>query len=148
MLSHKNNQATKQPVPLTAQQSEFVSGNVVCTKYGICDPNKIICNYSVFAGCEYVPVALEDATNNWVQSHNFPTIGTISYLDKLKNATSEIRKNPIARTIVEYDLGNNKTVIFLPTRAVIATHGWSECMTPEIRRHMVAQMKKYRNITL
>jgi hypothetical protein len=111
------------------------------------DPNKVMIDYDLFSLCQTIPIATEPdgQGGGWLGSVQLPAVGTLEYLRVLKKSSKQIRLNPLARTISEYNFGENSLYI-LPTLGIIASPGFSFHMNSEIRKHMAEQIKKDKSL--
>jgi hypothetical protein len=111
------------------------------------DPKKVLIDYNFFSLCEEVHVVIETKDSGWNTTEAFPTKGTLKYLSALKKMPIEFSSNPTARTISEYNFGSNSFYI-LPNMAFIAERDWVLFLTPEIRKHIVNQLKQYKKLNV
>lgn len=133
-----------------------------------CATAHVICvltEYSLFTGCERIPVALEKVTSGgWHPCVEIPkNMEVYKYLNSFRNLPVEFRKLPLSRTIMEYTLAQEYTITdkrtkkkrnfpgcalwLLPTGYMIVDGDWLSYMTPEIRHDIAKRARTYKALS-
>lgn len=135
------------------------------TMHVIADPCCVLADYSHFAGCARIPVALEKVTSGGCHpSVQIPkNMEVLNYLNSFRDLPVEFRKLPLSRTVMEYTLAQEYTITdkrtkkkrnfpgctlwLLPTGYMIADNDWLSYMTPEIRKDIAKRVRTYKALS-